>query len=88
MNLIAVINLLRRFARLFHWKNVFSLLTASIFYNPIVGRVLKAILSKLPRFSRRQRNFAEEMQSNDQLQGTRPLEFVREYDAGNDSRGI
>lgn len=27
------------------------------------------------------------MQSNDRLQGTQPLEFVREYDVGNDSRG-
>lgn len=49
--------------------------------------LVKGALSK-PLFRADGETFAEEMQSNDQLQGTEPLEFVREYDAGNDSRGI
>jgi len=59
---------------------------APAFYNPIVG-VIKGTLSK-PLFRVDGETFAEEMQSNDRLQGTQPLEFVQEYDAGNDSRGI
>lgn len=58
-----------------------------LFIIPIIDRVIKGTLSK-PLSPADGETFAEEMQSNDRLQGTQPLEFVREYDAGNDSRGI